>query len=163
MVIDKSGANLPSRKNMHSLFMLNERLRLIDILQVIYLNNIIEQNNRFIKKITCPMKGSRRSIQSPLSSKRSKSQKWSEKTNSPPKDNVSFWHKQTLSIWTGNVRSCTERGSDFCKILNLIFMSAYGEQSRNYFVLCKTQAVGPVLKWPVTWSTVQIIFFTEFK
>tara|TARA_B110000046_G_scaffold117520_1_gene124429 strand:+ start:359 stop:694 length:336 start_codon:yes stop_codon:yes gene_type:complete len=57
VVIDKSGANFPSRKNMHSLFMLNERLRLIDILQVIYLNNIIEQNNRFIKKITRPMKG----------------------------------------------------------------------------------------------------------
>ena len=49
---------------MHSLFMLNERLRLIDILPVIYLNNIIEylnniieQNNRFIKKTTRPMKG----------------------------------------------------------------------------------------------------------
>ena len=42
---------------MHSLFMLNGRFRLIDILQVIYLNNIIEQNNRFIKKITHSMKG----------------------------------------------------------------------------------------------------------
>ena len=30
---------------------------MIDILQVIYLNNIIEQNNRFIKKITHSMKG----------------------------------------------------------------------------------------------------------
>jgi hypothetical protein len=36
--------------------MLNGRFRLIDILQVKYLNNIIEQNNRFIKKIACPIK-----------------------------------------------------------------------------------------------------------
>ena len=31
--------------------------RFIDILQVKYLNNIIEQDHRFIKKITRPMKG----------------------------------------------------------------------------------------------------------
>ena len=42
---------------MNSLLMLNGRFRFIDILQVKYLNNINEQYNRFIKKITRPMKG----------------------------------------------------------------------------------------------------------
>jgi putative transposase len=57
VVIDKSGANLAGLKNMNSLLMLNGRYRFIDILQVKYLNNIIEQDHRFIKKITRPMKG----------------------------------------------------------------------------------------------------------
>ena len=52
-----SGGNLASVKNMNSLLMLNGRFRFIDILQVKYLNNINEQYNRFIKKITRPMKG----------------------------------------------------------------------------------------------------------
>ena len=57
VVIDQSGANLAGLKNMNSLLMLNGRYRFIDILQVKYLNNIIEQDHRFIKKITRPMKG----------------------------------------------------------------------------------------------------------
>jgi putative transposase len=57
VVIDKSGANLAGLKNMNSLLMLNGRYRFIDILQVKYMNNIIEQDHRFIKKITRPMKG----------------------------------------------------------------------------------------------------------
>ena len=57
VVIDKSRANLAGLKNMNILLMLNGRFRFIDILQVKYLNNIIEQDHRFIKKITRPMKG----------------------------------------------------------------------------------------------------------
>ena len=57
VVIDKSGANLAGLKNMNSLLMLNGRYRFIDILQVKYMNNIIEQDHRFIKKVTRPMKG----------------------------------------------------------------------------------------------------------
>ena len=57
VVIDKSGANLAGLKNMNSLLMLNGRYRFIDILQVKYMNNIIEQDHHFIKKITRPMKG----------------------------------------------------------------------------------------------------------
>ena len=52
-----SGGNLAGVKNMNSLLMLNGRFRFIDILQVKYLNNINEQYNRFMKKITRPMKG----------------------------------------------------------------------------------------------------------
>ena len=46
VVIDKSGANLAGLENMNGLFWL------IDILQVKYLNNIIEQDHQFIKKLT---------------------------------------------------------------------------------------------------------------
>jgi putative transposase len=49
VVIDKSGANLAGLENMNCW--------LIDILQVKYLNNIIEQDHRFIKKLTKQMKG----------------------------------------------------------------------------------------------------------
>ncbi|MDH3660161.1 MAG: IS6 family transposase [Alphaproteobacteria bacterium] len=57
VVIDKSGANLAGLENMNMLFMILGFWRFIDILQVKYLNNIIEQDHRFIKKITRPMNG----------------------------------------------------------------------------------------------------------
>jgi putative transposase len=57
VVIDKSEANLAGLKNMNSLLMLNGRFLLIDILQVKYLNNIIEQDSCLIRKITHLMKG----------------------------------------------------------------------------------------------------------
>lgn len=56
VVIDKSGANLAGLQNMNVFLMLNGWFQFIDILQVKYLNNIIEQDHRFIKKITRPMK-----------------------------------------------------------------------------------------------------------
>jgi putative transposase len=56
-VIDKSGANLAGLQNMNFLLILNGWYWLIDILQVKYLNNIIEQDHRFIKKLTRQMKG----------------------------------------------------------------------------------------------------------
>ena len=57
VVIDKSGANLAGLQNMNCLLILNEWFWLIEILQVKYLNNIIEQDHRFIKKLTRQMKG----------------------------------------------------------------------------------------------------------
>ncbi len=58
VVMDKSGANLAG------INAINERLTrlgffalLITVLQVKYLNNIVEQDHRFIKKITRPMLG----------------------------------------------------------------------------------------------------------
>ena len=57
VVIDKSGANLAGLQNMNCVLILNGWCWLIDILQVKYLNNIIEQDHRFIKKLTKQMKG----------------------------------------------------------------------------------------------------------
>jgi putative transposase len=51
VVIDKSGANLAGLQNTNCLLVLNGRFWLIEILQVEYLNNIIEQDHRFIKKL----------------------------------------------------------------------------------------------------------------
>ena len=57
VLIDKSGANLAGLQNMNCLLILNGWFWLIEILQVRYLNNIIEQDHRFIKKLTRQMKG----------------------------------------------------------------------------------------------------------
>ncbi|MDP5211006.1 IS6 family transposase [Microbulbifer sp. 2205BS26-8] len=58
VVMDKSGANLAGLKNINfCLFLFSFWFLLIDILQVKYLNNIIEQDHRFIKRITKPMMG----------------------------------------------------------------------------------------------------------
>jgi len=57
VVIDKSGANLAGLENMNLLFLLLGFWRFIDIIQAKYLNNIIEQDHRFIKKIVRPMMG----------------------------------------------------------------------------------------------------------
>lgn len=56
VVIDKSGANLAELQNMN-LLRLHGWFWLIDTLQIKYLNNMIEQDHRFIKKLTRPMKG----------------------------------------------------------------------------------------------------------
>jgi putative transposase len=57
VVIDKSGANFAGLQNMNWLLLLQGWFWLIEILQVKYLNNTIEQDHRFIKKLTRPMKG----------------------------------------------------------------------------------------------------------
>ena len=56
IVIDKSGANLAGLNNINLAFILNGWFWLIDVLQVKYLNNIIEQDHRFIKTLTKQMK-----------------------------------------------------------------------------------------------------------
>ena len=57
VVIDKSGANLAGLENINCMLILNGWYWLIEVLQVKYLNNIIEQDHRFIKKLTKQMKG----------------------------------------------------------------------------------------------------------
>lgn len=57
VVIDKSGANLVALQNINWLLLLQGWFWLIEILQVKYPNNMIEQDHRFIKKLTRPMKG----------------------------------------------------------------------------------------------------------
>lgn len=55
VVIDKSGSNAAGLFNMNCLLVMHNCCWLIEVLQVKYLNNIIEQDHRFIKKITRPM------------------------------------------------------------------------------------------------------------
>jgi putative transposase len=57
VVIDKSGANNVGLENINVLIFLVGLLCFIEILKVKYLNNIVEQDHRFIKKITKPMMG----------------------------------------------------------------------------------------------------------
>ena len=50
VVMDKSGANYAGLANINLLLILAGFATLIDICQIKYLNNIIEQDHRFIKK-----------------------------------------------------------------------------------------------------------------
>ena len=52
VVMDKSGANYVGLENINFLLMLAGLISFVEILQVKYLNNLIEQDHRFIKKIT---------------------------------------------------------------------------------------------------------------
>jgi putative transposase len=51
------GANLAGLQNINWLLLLHGWFWLTEILQVKYLNNMIEQDHGFIKKLTRPMKG----------------------------------------------------------------------------------------------------------
>ena len=55
VVIDKSGANLAGLRWTNVMLKFVNGSKLIKILQVKYLNNIVEQDHRFIKKLTRPM------------------------------------------------------------------------------------------------------------
>ena len=57
IVIDKSGANLAGLLRINVGLKFSRVLQTIDILRVKYLNKIIEQDHRFIKKITRPTLG----------------------------------------------------------------------------------------------------------
>jgi putative transposase len=57
VVIDKSGANLAGLLWTNVMLKFTKENKLIKILQVKYLNNIMEQDHRFIKKLTRPMMG----------------------------------------------------------------------------------------------------------
>ena len=57
VVMDNSGANYSDIENINVLLMLAGLILFIEIRQVNYLNNLIEQDHRFIKKITKPMMG----------------------------------------------------------------------------------------------------------
>jgi len=53
--IDKSGANYAELMNINTVLFLHGLTCFINTLRIKYLNNIIEQDHRFIKKITKPM------------------------------------------------------------------------------------------------------------
>ncbi|QDY70378.1 DDE-type integrase/transposase/recombinase (plasmid) [Qingshengfaniella alkalisoli] len=57
VVIDKSGANLAGLLATNVVHKITVSAPLVDILQVKFLNNIIEQDHRFIKRITRLMLG----------------------------------------------------------------------------------------------------------
>ncbi len=52
IVIDKSGANLVGAQAVNTILKITGHSKMIEILQVKYLNNILEQDHRFIKRIT---------------------------------------------------------------------------------------------------------------
>jgi putative transposase len=53
----KNGANFVGLENINFLLMLAGIISFVEILQMKYLNNRLEQDHRFIKKITKPMMG----------------------------------------------------------------------------------------------------------
>jgi putative transposase len=57
IAIDQSGANLASLQSLNAILKFTGTGRIIDIIQSKYLNNMVEQDHRFIKKITRPMLG----------------------------------------------------------------------------------------------------------
>lgn len=57
VVFDKSGANLAGLQNINWLLLQHGWFWLIEICQVKYLNNMIEQDHRFIKMLTLSRKG----------------------------------------------------------------------------------------------------------
>ena len=57
VVMDKSGANYAGLENINLSLMLAGIVSFIEPLQIKYLNNLVEQDHRFIKKITKPMMG----------------------------------------------------------------------------------------------------------
>ena len=57
IVIDKSGANLAGLQRINVGLKFSRTKQRIEILRVKYLNNIVEQDHRFIKKITRPTLG----------------------------------------------------------------------------------------------------------
>ncbi|TKZ15410.1 IS6 family transposase [Shimia litoralis] len=57
IVIDKSGANLAGLQSLNVILKFMGAGRIIGVVQSKYLNNIVEQDHRFIKRITRPMLG----------------------------------------------------------------------------------------------------------
>lgn len=55
--IDKSGTNLAGLQSLNDILKFTEAGRIINIIQSKYLNNIVEQDHRFIKRIIRPMLG----------------------------------------------------------------------------------------------------------
>jgi putative transposase len=55
--MDKSGANYAGLENINLLLLLAGLISFVEIVQIKFLNNRIEQDHRFIQKITNPMLG----------------------------------------------------------------------------------------------------------
>jgi putative transposase len=57
IAVDKSGANLAGLQSLNVILKFTGAGRIISIIQSKYLNNIVEQDHRFVKRITRPMLG----------------------------------------------------------------------------------------------------------
>jgi putative transposase len=57
VVMDKSGANYAGLKHINLLLLLAGLISFVETVQIKFLNNRIEQDHRFIKKITNPLLG----------------------------------------------------------------------------------------------------------
>ncbi len=57
IVIDKSGANLAGSQAVKTILKITGHSKMIEILQIKYLNNILELDHRIIKRITKHMLG----------------------------------------------------------------------------------------------------------
>ncbi len=57
VVIDKSGANLAGLQTVNVSLKFTGSGRVVEVRQIKYLNNILEQDHRVIKRITAPMMG----------------------------------------------------------------------------------------------------------
>jgi putative transposase len=57
VVIDKSGAKLAGLQAVNVILKFTGNCRAVEVRQVKYLNNILEQDHRFVKRITAPMMG----------------------------------------------------------------------------------------------------------
>jgi putative transposase len=57
VVVDKSWANLAEVETVNCLLLMNGWFWVVEVLQVKYLNKILEQDHRFIKNLTKQMKG----------------------------------------------------------------------------------------------------------
>jgi putative transposase len=57
VVIDKSGANLAGLQAVNVSLKFTGSGRVVEVRQIKYLDNILEQDHRFIKRITAPMMG----------------------------------------------------------------------------------------------------------
>ena len=57
VVIDKSGADLAGLQAVNVILKVTGNCRTVEVRQVKYLNNILEQDHRFVKRITAPMMG----------------------------------------------------------------------------------------------------------
>lgn len=55
IAIDQSGANLAGLQSLNAILKFTGTGRIINIVQSKYLNNLVEQDHRFIKKITRPI------------------------------------------------------------------------------------------------------------
>lgn len=72
IIIDKSGANLAGAEAVNMILKITGTGKMIELLQIKYLNNILKQDHRFIKRITNQCWSSRHFIQPQQQSRASK-------------------------------------------------------------------------------------------
>lgn len=96
ILIDKSGTNLAGLERINVGLMFSRTKQRIEILRVKYLNNIVEQDYRFIKKSSSQLLASKPSIQPQQRSRESKWPTGSERNNSRQ---TIYPHSNSSQIW----------------------------------------------------------------